>query len=203
MEALTAQLAWNILEEYCGATGRDAFIRLVTTEDIEEYRFGGLLGFGGKFWPKQWRVSYYPEDETPEMAEAAHKANEALASLQRFIKGKIQPPCIAEGYLCALLPHPDVLRERIELIELTLSDLRTLLFLSERAHGLSLGGQLVERLPLSIRIRKALVSLGAKTAADVARLTVTDITECKGIGPTGLSRVRQVLLELGLKLEND
>jgi hypothetical protein len=50
-----------------------------------EYRFGGSLGFGGKFWRANyvpWSVSCYREDETPKRLEIIARTNEQLAWLQ-------------------------------------------------------------------------------------------------------------------------
>lgn len=51
-----------------------------------EWRFGGRLGFGGKFHmvaglrPRMY-VSCYPEDETPERRDLVAKVNAELAAL--------------------------------------------------------------------------------------------------------------------------
>lgn len=49
-----------------------------------EYRFCGLLGFGGKFWRtrREWYVNCYPEDETTERAALIRLANRALSALR-------------------------------------------------------------------------------------------------------------------------
>lgn len=49
-----------------------------------EYRFQGSLGFGGKLWMnRDWYVSCYPEDQTPERDTAVTAANAALDELRR------------------------------------------------------------------------------------------------------------------------
>lgn len=48
----------------------------------EEYRFQGLLGFGGKYRSKTNTVDCYPEDMTPERAEIIARTNAALAALE-------------------------------------------------------------------------------------------------------------------------
>jgi hypothetical protein len=49
----------------------------------QEFRFGGSLGMGGKFWlcPESFRVSAYTEDMTPARREAITKTNEELKKL--------------------------------------------------------------------------------------------------------------------------
>ena len=57
-----------------------------TTANLDdcEWRFQGNLGFGGKLWFERegWRVSCYPEDETPRRCEAIEKANAVLKGLR-------------------------------------------------------------------------------------------------------------------------
>lgn len=52
-------------------------------KDTHEFRFQGVLGFGGKVWFSQDRiyVTCYPEDETPERKVMIASANEQLAKL--------------------------------------------------------------------------------------------------------------------------
>ena len=56
---------------------RDDFIRCMA-EGCREYRIGGPLGFGGKYWPETNRVTCYPEDETPQRKEIIERTNYAL-----------------------------------------------------------------------------------------------------------------------------
>jgi hypothetical protein len=51
--------------------------------NTSEWRFGGSLGMGGKFWSdvESFRVSCYSEDRTPERAETLRLCNEALKPL--------------------------------------------------------------------------------------------------------------------------
>jgi hypothetical protein len=48
----------------------------------------GALGFGGKIYADQngreWRVSYYPENRTPERDEMVLHANRALALAEQL-----------------------------------------------------------------------------------------------------------------------
>ena len=63
---------------------REQFIHSVTKEPPStEFRFGGLLGFGGKFYYRRDRlyVACYPEDINVVRAEAIQKANAELDGL--------------------------------------------------------------------------------------------------------------------------
>jgi hypothetical protein len=56
-----------------------------------EYRFGGKLGFGGKFWNEHyrdppWRVGCYAEDETPETLGVIERTNARLAAIYQEYK---------------------------------------------------------------------------------------------------------------------
>jgi hypothetical protein len=81
--------AWKILVQHCGArpSGQDDFVFRIcrsVSDRRMEYRFGGNLGFGGKFYVNLERdgfifyASYCKEDETPERVKAIKKANEAF-----------------------------------------------------------------------------------------------------------------------------
>lgn len=78
---------YEILERMCGASSdrraADAFAYSENGRHIWEYRFGGLLGFGGKFWntARKWYVSAYPEDMTPEMRYRIARTNIELQML--------------------------------------------------------------------------------------------------------------------------
>ena len=65
----TANKIYDILVPVCKAmeSERSGFVCEVTSDNHGcEWRFCGNLGFGGKFyWDCEWRVSCYPEDETP------------------------------------------------------------------------------------------------------------------------------------------
>ena len=79
-----ANAIYDILKEECGATEfwREDFVR--SGADITEYRFQGVLGFGGKFWNTndRWYVTCYSEDETPERRGVMDAANKRLAALK-------------------------------------------------------------------------------------------------------------------------
>lgn len=98
MRPLTAEQAnavYDVLVEHAGASeqGRDGFVVTQVNTHCQEYRLGGALGFGGKFWRTTgihredpdltWSVSAYPEDMTPERRRAIDDTNQALAALSR------------------------------------------------------------------------------------------------------------------------
>jgi hypothetical protein len=95
IDRAVADAAWTILVEHCAARedGRAEFVASVTRRSEGsrngEYRFGGALGFGGKFW---WdtmplagrpalRVSCYREDMSAERRAMIDAANARLAAL--------------------------------------------------------------------------------------------------------------------------
>lgn len=75
---------YDILLE-AGATEywREDFVRHMSGT-TREYRFGGVLGFGGKFYNNagRWYISCYPEDRTDERAEIIEKVNVKIRALQ-------------------------------------------------------------------------------------------------------------------------
>ena len=93
MNKLTREIAQKIyiILEDIGASSsmRESFIYLQSTSEITEWRFQGLLGFGGKFWNEwsyieerpKWRVSCYTEDENPKRLQLIEKTNEKLEEL--------------------------------------------------------------------------------------------------------------------------
>jgi hypothetical protein len=76
-----AYAVYDVLVEHAGAREdiREQFV-FHLARDCEEFRFQGLLGFGGKLYvePRGWRVGAYPEDMTPARAETIRVANAAL-----------------------------------------------------------------------------------------------------------------------------
>ncbi|MBK8037669.1 MAG: hypothetical protein IPK22_11115 [Verrucomicrobiaceae bacterium] len=52
-----------------------------SADPCDEYRFQGKLGFGGKYWRKENRVSCYREDETPERLRLIIELDAAIAKL--------------------------------------------------------------------------------------------------------------------------
>ena len=84
-----ANRAFDILVEHAGApeNWRGSFIHGWGTP---EFRFIGMLGFGGKFWVNQSDsynngkpyVNCYPEDLTPERGQTIENVNRLLATLE-------------------------------------------------------------------------------------------------------------------------
>jgi hypothetical protein len=87
MTAERANEIYNILVEFGGApeSERDPFVYSYMMGDLDEWRFCGKLGFGGKYWNKRNAVSCYPEDETPQRIELINKINEILTLQSLFI----------------------------------------------------------------------------------------------------------------------
>jgi len=82
----TARAIYDILIEECRANPEEydrwGFARS-QAEGCSEWRFCGVLGFGGKFRvnPWKWYVDCYPEDETPERKAMISAANARLDAL--------------------------------------------------------------------------------------------------------------------------
>jgi hypothetical protein len=83
-----ANAVYDVLVEHAGASEgqRDMFVFTETDRLVHEYRFGGKLGGGGKFWNcnGSWYVTAYPEDvkRWPDMQQVIDATNEALAALK-------------------------------------------------------------------------------------------------------------------------
>lgn len=90
----TAHAVYDILVEECGASEsqRPEFVHHQVTSRVDEWRFMGALGFGGKFWRNHgrlpggtwgevWYVTCYPEDSTPEREAMIRTANWRLTGL--------------------------------------------------------------------------------------------------------------------------
>jgi hypothetical protein len=76
-----AILVYNVLIALAGApvNMKENFIYHHTKPDgPEEWRFGGKLGFGGKYWSRRNLVSCYSEDETTEREDIIKLTNTAL-----------------------------------------------------------------------------------------------------------------------------
>lgn len=93
MTAEQAHAVWDVLVADCGASPRDyereSFVAAATRDKYPttEYRFCGLLGFGGKFWniDDKWYVSCYQEHADVETRRIMAKANLKLQELfERF-----------------------------------------------------------------------------------------------------------------------
>lgn len=82
---------FDILVAECGAqeSGRDSFLASMSMDVRDEnyrsneHRFGGWLGFGGKFWNERnrFRVSAYDEDTNPRTRLMMARANKKLQDL--------------------------------------------------------------------------------------------------------------------------
>ena len=86
-----AERVYDVLEAVCGAWegDRETFVRSqVCARPPKEWRFQGLLGFGGKFWASggAWYVNCYREDETPELISMITKANTALSRIVKELQ---------------------------------------------------------------------------------------------------------------------
>lgn len=88
-ERETAQIVYDVLIREAGATNSESDRMQFQnfwdrSDDPDEYRFMGLLGFGGKFWNgrSDWHVSCYPEDRTPERDAIIERTNSALAKVR-------------------------------------------------------------------------------------------------------------------------
>lgn len=81
LPAVASNALFDILVSYAGTSEsfREDFLRCIA-EGCREYRIGGLLGFGGKYWPETNRVTCYPEDENRIRKEIVEDTNRALHS---------------------------------------------------------------------------------------------------------------------------
>lgn len=90
-----ANKVYLILEDIGAASSlRESFIHAHIIDEFQhEWRFQGLLGFGGKFWNEynyidkryQWRVSCYSEDENPKREQIIKDTNAKLFALAQTI----------------------------------------------------------------------------------------------------------------------
>lgn len=89
--------AWDILVEHAGASrdphDKETFVRAYTQIEHQtiEWRFCGLLGFGGKFWRNRgysgsFYVSCYSEDKTKKLGKLIDKVNALLSALATELK---------------------------------------------------------------------------------------------------------------------
>lgn len=87
VDEATSTSIWSALVTHCGAseTGLDEFVRFAGSGQWTEYRFQGLLGFGGKVWNVRdtFRVSCYPEDSTPSRSAMIEAANKELNDIYK------------------------------------------------------------------------------------------------------------------------
>ena len=85
-----AEDIWNVLVERAGAPDsrdhREMFVHYAAgRSEVQEYRFMGSLGMGGKVRinAERWRVDYYPEDKTDLRETFAANANHDLKELRQ------------------------------------------------------------------------------------------------------------------------
>lgn len=94
MDEGLAHEVYQVLTEECGAADdADALSSFVANHRdgrVDEYRFMGSLGFGGKFWQRDMRVSCYREDESPERLAMIEKANARLSELAGYTRTEHQ-----------------------------------------------------------------------------------------------------------------
>ena len=77
---------YDIVVEECGASFRDRDHFSSHLGNFVEWRFGGMLGFGGKIWNNNGKVyvNFYPEDGDETRNLACLKAN---ARLRYYLSG--------------------------------------------------------------------------------------------------------------------
>lgn len=76
-----AEKTYDVLVAEAGApeSERDHFMAAWFSGRLEEYRFRGSLGFGGKYRGHSHMVDCYPEDLNDERREIIARTNAALA----------------------------------------------------------------------------------------------------------------------------
>jgi hypothetical protein len=79
-----ANAIYDVLIEHAGASEwlREQFVFLHVNGRVDEFRFMGSLGSGGKFWRHYWSVTCYPEDATQERLETMARTDKALAKIR-------------------------------------------------------------------------------------------------------------------------
>lgn len=95
MTEAQANAVYDLLVQHADAPAspdswmRQDFIHHQTAGSTDEYRFQGMLGFGGKFWNcnGRWYVSAYPETVKgrPELQAAIDATNAALSELRQAV----------------------------------------------------------------------------------------------------------------------
>lgn len=79
-----ASKIFDILKEAGVAEGDRADFIITQMRGCVEYRFGGKLGYGGKFWNyhDSWYVNYYQEDKTRDRDSIVKTVNKKLVKLK-------------------------------------------------------------------------------------------------------------------------
>lgn len=87
-----AEHIFDLLVEHAGAHefDRKQFLCAQIERDCREFRFCGVLGFGGKFWNNNGRlyINCYNEDETPKRKRTINKVNKLLEAYEKEIDEK-------------------------------------------------------------------------------------------------------------------
>lgn len=79
---------YDILCEHAGARVQEKTDFVLFCRTGTEYRFQGVFGFGGKYWPKQNEVTYYPEDRTDHLDALRDRINVLLADISDIAYGR-------------------------------------------------------------------------------------------------------------------
>jgi hypothetical protein len=90
LTAYQANAVYDVLVQHASADedGRDDFAVAQMRGQVDEYRFVGSLGFGGKFWNcnDRWYVTCYAEDLTAAGQAAVDATNTALDALRQSVR---------------------------------------------------------------------------------------------------------------------
>jgi hypothetical protein len=89
-----ANAVYDVLVEHAGEQedeySREMFVDAQVSDFQPEYRFMGVLGFGGKFrrrtFNDEWYVDCYPENLNKERKVIIQKTNEALVALRAQLR---------------------------------------------------------------------------------------------------------------------
>ena len=80
-----ANAIYDILVEFgAGESMRSSFVYHHTKTDSEicrEWRFQGIFGFGGKYYSREHKISYYKENWTDELEVKRDEINEKLSKI--------------------------------------------------------------------------------------------------------------------------
>jgi len=80
-------MIFDVLVKHAGASPYDKRMFVMQHSSgtgCQEWRFQGLLGFGGKYWSETNTVNCYREDMTDERREVIERTNAALARLAQI-----------------------------------------------------------------------------------------------------------------------
>ena len=75
-------LVYDVLIDLAGAPHAEkenfVYSHIKIDAIVEEWRFGGYLGFGGKYWSEKNSVNCYQENETPKIIKLIEEINKRL-----------------------------------------------------------------------------------------------------------------------------